>query len=70
MVDTSAYAATFDIVDSNDDGHISAAELKQLMQALGEQISDEAAEQAVRQMDADGDGEITLAEFAAHMSRT
>ncbi len=70
MVDTSTYAATFDIVDSNKDGHISAAELKQLMQALGEQITDETAEQAVRQMDGDGDGEITLAEFADHMSRT
>jgi Ca2+-binding EF-hand superfamily protein len=69
MADTSTYAATFEIVDVNKDGHITAAELKQLMQALGEDITDETAVQVVKEMDADGDGEISLEEFSAYMSR-
>jgi Ca2+-binding EF-hand superfamily protein len=70
MPDSSAYAATFQIVDANKDGHISAAELKLLMKALGEEITDETAVEVVRQMDANGDGEISLEEFAAYMSRS
>lgn len=69
MPDSSAYAATFEIVDVNKDGRISAAELKLLMKALGEEITDETAAQVVRQMDGDDDGEISLEEFAAYMSR-
>ena len=48
MADASAYAATFEIVDANKDGHISAPELKQLMKALGEEITDETLEEALR----------------------
>lgn len=69
MPDTSAYAATFDVVDSNKDGHISATELTHLMKALGEDITDEKAEQVVSQMDSNGDGEISLDELATYMSR-
>jgi Ca2+-binding EF-hand superfamily protein len=69
MADTGAYAATFEIVDANKDGHISAPELKQLMKALGEDITDETAAQVVAQMDANGDGEISLEEFSAYMAR-
>ena len=69
MADTSGYAATFEIVDANKDGHITAAELKQLMKALGEDITDETAAEVVKEMDANGDGEISLEEFAAYMSR-
>jgi Ca2+-binding EF-hand superfamily protein len=69
MADASAYAATFEIVDTNKDGHISAAELKQLMKALGEEISDGTAAEVVQEMDGDGDGEISLQEFSAYMSR-
>lgn len=69
MADASAYAATFEIVDTNKDGHISAAELKQLMNALGEEITDETATEVVEEMDSDEDGEISLEEFAAYMSR-
>jgi Ca2+-binding EF-hand superfamily protein len=69
MADASAYAATFEIVDTNKDGHISAAELKQLMHALGEEITEETAAEVVAQMDSDGDGEISLQEFSDYMSR-
>jgi Ca2+-binding EF-hand superfamily protein len=69
MADASAYAATFEIVDMNKDGHISAAELKLLMKALGEEITEETAAEVVQKMDANGDGEISLEEFAAYMSQ-
>lgn len=70
MPDASVYAATFEIVDSNKDGHISATELMRLMTALGEDISEEKAEQVAAQMDSNGDGEISLEEFATYMSRS
>lgn len=70
MPDASAYAATFEIVDVNKDGQISAPELKLLMKALGEEITDETAVEVVRQMDSDHDGEISLEEFSAYMSRS
>ena len=70
MAEASAYAATFEIVDVNKDGHISAAELKQLMAALGEDITDETAAEVVKEMDADGDGEISLQEFSDFMARS
>ena len=70
MPDANAYAATFEIVDVNKDGHISAPELKLLMKALGEEITDETAMEVVRTMDTNGDDEISLEEFAAYMSKT
>lgn len=69
MADASAYAATFEIVDTNKDGQISAVELKQLMKALGEEITDDTATEVVEKMDGDGDGEISLQEFSDYMSR-
>jgi Ca2+-binding EF-hand superfamily protein len=68
MVDTSRYAATFDIVDADNDGRISAEELKALMSAMGEEITGERADEMVRQIDTDGNGTICLEEFAAFMS--
>ena len=68
MADTSEYAATFDLLDADGDGRLSAAELKNLMSALGEDITDEAAVEAVRVVDEDGDGLISIQEFAAYLS--
>jgi len=68
VADTSEYAATFELLDADGDGRISAAELKNLMTALGEDITDEAAEQGVQVVDDDGDGLISIDEFASWMS--
>jgi Ca2+-binding EF-hand superfamily protein len=39
------------------------------MQALGEEITDETAAGVVKEMDANGDGEISLQEFSDYMAR-
>lgn len=63
----SEYAATFDLVDGDDDGLISAQELVRLMDVLGQSITPEAAQAAIARIDADGDGRINLAEFSAYL---
>ena len=68
MADTSEYAATFELLDTDGDGRLSAAELKNLMSALGDEITDEAAAQAVDVVDDDGDGLISIEEFASWLS--
>jgi Ca2+-binding EF-hand superfamily protein len=68
VADTSEYAATFDLLDADGDGRLSAAELRNLMSALGEDITDEAAADAVQVVDDDGDGLISIEEFAAYLS--
>ena len=68
MSDTSQYAATFELLDADGDGRISAAELKGLMLALGEDLTDEAAIAGVQVVDEDGDGLISLQELADWLS--
>lgn len=67
MADTTEYSATFDIVDSDDDGRISAVELMALMALLGDEVDEEQAGKVVAQMDGDGDSLITLEEFSEFM---
>jgi len=68
VADTSEYAATFDLLDADGDGRLSAAELKNLMSALGEEITDEAAVEAMKVVDEDGDGLISLEELSGYLA--
>lgn len=63
----SDYATTFELIDADGDGRISAVELVRLMDVLGKPVSLEAAEEGVRKLDQDGDGLIDLAEFSAFL---
>lgn len=68
VVDESKYAESFGLIDADGNGTITAGELVRLMQALGDDVTPEAAEKAVELMDADGDGEISLEEFAQYLA--
>ncbi len=67
MSDTDDYATTFALIDINGDGLISAYELKRLMEALGGEVTDEAAARAVEVLDTDGDGMVSLEELTAYL---
>lgn len=69
MTDTAKYAATFDLVDANNDGRISAPELQQMMKVMGEEVSESQADEMIRKIDTDQDGEVSLPELAAFLSR-
>ncbi|TDC61826.1 EF-hand domain-containing protein [Actinomadura sp. GC306] len=70
MADVEQYRATFELVDADGDGYISTGELKNLMAALGEDITGTRAVEVVVAADANRDGKISLEEFAALMQRT
>ncbi|EOA34588.1 hypothetical protein CARUB_v10022145mg [Capsella rubella] len=61
--------AVFAYMDANRDGRISAEELKKSFRTLGEQLSDEEAEAAVKLSDSDGDGMLDFEEFAQLIKR-
>jgi Ca2+-binding EF-hand superfamily protein len=59
----------FQIFDQDGDGNISADELRQIMENLGERLTDEEVEDMVKEADTDGDGEINYKEFCRMMFR-
>ncbi|MEV4106564.1 EF-hand domain-containing protein [Nonomuraea sp. NPDC049695] len=60
---------TFDLIDADNDGRISAVELVRLMEVLGQPISLDAAQEGVRKLDKDGDGLIDKQEFADFLQK-
>ncbi|MCW2899883.1 MAG: putative signal transduction protein with EFhand domain [Streptosporangiaceae bacterium] len=68
MADASEYKATFELVDVDGDGFISAAEFRQLMLALGQEISHARAVEVVVEADRSRDGLISLEEFAGFLA--
>ena len=68
MADVTEYKATFELIDSDDDGFISAAELVRLFTALGEEVTEEQARLIVRGADDSADDLISLQEVADYMA--
>jgi Ca2+-binding EF-hand superfamily protein len=62
------YKITFDLIDTDKDGRISAEELVRLMEVLGRPITLGAAQAGVDQLDRDGDGRIDVEEFGAFLT--
>merc|ERR1712167_22685 len=48
----------FDAYDEDRSGYIDVKELKELLEKLGEELSEEELEQAFKELDSDGSGEI------------
>jgi Ca2+-binding EF-hand superfamily protein len=67
MVDTSPYEETFNIVDIDSDGLITPEEMRSVLRALGEEVTSERAIEIVTAIDSDGDGRVSLEEFATFM---
>ncbi|GGO83329.1 EF-hand domain-containing protein [Nonomuraea cavernae] len=65
----SDYTITFDLIDADKDGRISADELVRLMEVLGQPITLEAAQAGVERLDQDGDGLIDVKEFGAFLQK-
>jgi Ca2+-binding EF-hand superfamily protein len=68
MVDVTRFEETFKIVDIDNDGLITAEEMRSVLRAMGEEITPERAVEIVAAIDKDGDGRISLEEFATFMS--
>ena len=58
----------FKVLDRDNDGFISAEELKTAMIRLGERGSDEEVEEMIREADTDMDGQVSYQEFVQMMS--
>jgi len=69
MAPASEYETTFAAIDTDDDGLITAWELKELMRNLGQSLDDDAAATMLGFMDADGDGKVTLDELKAYLEK-
>jgi len=58
----------FTMFDKNGDGYISYYEFRDVVAALGGDLSDKQVEDMVREADTDGDGQISFDEFVKMMS--
>lgn len=68
MASTSEYAPTFALIDTDKDGFITVGEFKRLLDLLGGgSVTNETAASMFGQMDADGDGKVTLDELSAYL---
>lgn len=56
--------------DKDNNGYISAAELKLVMANLGEKLTDDEVNDMIREADMDGDGQINFEEFVRMMMMT
>ncbi|KAH9548283.1 hypothetical protein CY35_11G080200 [Sphagnum magellanicum] len=57
----------FKVFDKDQNGFISAAELRHVMINLGEKLTDEEINEMIREADVDGDGQVNYEEFVKMM---
>jgi Ca2+-binding EF-hand superfamily protein len=68
LAGTDEYAPTFALIDTDQDGFISAGEFKKLLDLLGGgKVTDETATSMFDAMDGDDDGRVNLDELSAYL---
>ncbi|KAK4361666.1 hypothetical protein RND71_020618 [Anisodus tanguticus] len=58
----------FKVFDKDQNGYISSNDLRHVMINLGEKLTDEEAEQMIKEADLDGDGQVNFDEFVKMMT--
>lgn len=58
----------FKVFDKDQNGYISAAELRHVMINLGEKLTEEEVEMMIKEADTDGDGQVNYEEFVKMMN--
>ena len=58
----------FAVFDVDKDGYITRSELRQVMNRLGENLTDKQLDAMIKEADKDGDGKINAKEFKALMN--
>ena len=61
-------AEAFAVFDVDKDGYITKSERHQVMNRLGENLTDEQLDAMIKEADTDGDGKINIAEFRLLMN--
>lgn len=61
------YKEAFKVFDKDGNGYIEPAELKQVMQSLGETLTDADIEDMMKEADTDNDGRVNYDEFVNMM---
>ena len=56
----------FKVFDKNGDGYVEVAELRQVVQGLGEPLSEAELQEMIKEADTDGDGRISYQEYAIY----
>lgn len=69
MLSTEEFEALFTRIDTDEDGLLTAWELKELLGSLGQEVGDEAAATMLGFIDADGDGRVTREELKAYLDK-
>ena len=59
----------FSVFDRNGNGFICAAELRQVMETMGEKLTDAEVDEMINEADTNGDGQIDYEEFLRMMSK-
>lgn len=62
------FREAFKVFDSDGNGFINAAELRQVMMNLGEKLTEEEVEMMIKEADTNGDGLVNYEEFITMMN--
>lgn len=59
----------FKVFDKNGDGYVEVAELRQVVQGLGEPLSEADLQEMIKEADTDGDGRISYQEYVENTEK-